>query len=88
MVEKVCKRLPDETLQKKCDDFVQKYSEEILKFLHVELNPKFICTELGICSNQAQEDVGKGYCMYINWIALRTAKTRVLAVLSAIGLTD
>lgn len=57
LVEKICNKLPDETLQKNCDDFVKKYAKGILKFLQLELNPKFICTELGICSSQAQDVV-------------------------------
>ena len=55
LVDKICKRLPDETLTEKCEDFVKQYEKEFIKFLLTEMAPKKICTELGLCTKNSKE---------------------------------
>ncbi|BFZ17741.1 hypothetical protein BsWGS_20780 [Bradybaena similaris] len=46
-----CDRLPT-PLRGQCTDFVTQYSDQIIKVLLNEVDPKLICTTLGLCKNE------------------------------------
>ena len=62
MLDQVCKRLPDKTLTNKCEELVQQYEDQIIKFLLEEFDPKKMCTELGFCSKSSKEINSKYAC--------------------------
>lgn len=49
-LEKVCDMLPS-SIKAPCDDFIKTYGKAILDLLLQELDPKAICTVLGLCSS-------------------------------------
>jgi len=60
-LDKVCSLLPS-TIRSECDAFIKEYAPEILQILAQELNPKMVCTALGLCSsNKFAKSIKKKY---------------------------
>ena len=45
----MCSLLPS-SIETDCDDFVDKYSEEIFELLAKGILPEAVCTAIGLCS--------------------------------------
>ncbi|XP_053307225.1 prosaposin [Spea bombifrons] len=57
-LEKVCNIIPHKYTQK-CKDFVETYSKAIISLLEQEVNPKMICSILGVCSAREHAKIVK-----------------------------
>lgn len=44
--------MPTDELDRQCEAFVQEYGELLLTLLAQELDPKVICTKMGLCAGQ------------------------------------
>jgi len=63
-LDKVCNFLPD-TLKQQCDDVVKEYGPALVEMIAQYLDPREICTSVGLCTNttlqaEAKEIVMKG----------------------------
>lgn len=54
-LEKSCDKLKS-TFRSKCHVYVDKYGDKMAEMIVLELQPKVICTNLGICLFSEQED--------------------------------
>ena len=53
-LEKVCSLLPS-TIRQECDAFVEEYTTMIVKLLVQQVDPKQVCTLIGLCSSKMTE---------------------------------
>ena len=53
-LEKVCSFLPSH-IRKECDEFVEKYSKEIIQLLVEGASPTVVCTLLKLCLTESTE---------------------------------
>ena len=47
-METVCRLFPD-SIQDKCDEYIEAYAEKIIEFVMASMTPDEICAELGLC---------------------------------------
>lgn len=63
-LEKVCDQVP-ESYKMECDDIIDTYGTEILKYADSILDPKFVCEKLGVCpAKKEQLLVGDNKCTF------------------------
>ena len=67
-LEKVCSYVPS-AFASECKSFIEEYGPMIVKLLLQELDPKTVCTELGLCSSKPGEDFR--YLIFLHFIDKR-----------------
>lgn len=59
VLDKVCNFLPD-NIKQQCDDLVKQYGPDIIKMIAEVMDPKEICTTIGLCSNATAQNKPNG----------------------------
>ncbi|XP_008320512.1 prosaposin isoform X2 [Cynoglossus semilaevis] len=80
-VRKVCSFLPD-SVQTECDQLVEQYEPMMIQLLLQMLDPDFVCTKLGACSEAQQRLLGTEQCSWgpAYWCKNRLTATQCNAV--------
>merc|ERR1719515_176709 len=56
VLESICYRLPD-SIERGCEDFIEKYTSVVIDFLVSGLSPDEVCSALQLCSSSVTEVV-------------------------------